>query len=256
MSEGVGVGVALGVVVAEGDVVGLVAEFELCPLAHTINPRRIIPTTTANITLFEAPGFCGCEAGAGATGAGATGVRIGVGATAIGVETISTRALREARMGASGITIASATFLVVALDLAPFDVVALDLAFFGAAFLVALFFTADFFTALFLTADFFTALFFAGAFLATFLTVVALDVGAFGAAFFATDFLTALFFAGAFLAVAFFTATVTPWVAVRTIGNAHVWEKVTPGLQALPLPVMQLLEGIGPCGLSNPSSLQ
>ena len=79
-----------------------------------------------------------------------------------------------------------------------------------------------------------------------FLAVVFLVVVALEAAFFGADFFAVAFLATDFLAVVFFTATVTPWVAERTLGNAHLWEKVTPGLQALRLPVVQLLEEIVP----------
>ncbi len=82
------------------------------------------------------------------------------------------------------------------------------------AFLVTLFFAADFFTTrfavLFFVTLFFTTLFFAELF--------------FAAAFFTTRFAVDFFttrFAGAFLATLlaelfFFTATMTPWIAVRT----------------------------------------
>jgi hypothetical protein len=60
--------------------------------------------------------------------------------------------------------------------------------------------------------------------------------------------LAAAFFATDFLAVTFFTATVAPWVVVRTSEHAHVWEKVTPGCPALPLPVEQWHEETDPCG--------
>ncbi len=93
----------------------------------------------------------------------------------------------------------------------PTDLFTLRLA---GAFLVTLFFAADFFTTrfavLFFVTLFFTTLFFAELF--------------FAAAFFTTRFAVDFFttrFAGAFLATLlaelfFFTATMTPWIAVRT----------------------------------------
>lgn len=192
----------------------------------------MIPTTTAKTTLPEAPGFFSW-AGAIPLVAGEAGVGTMTGMAGVGVETISTRALREAGIGASGITIVSVALLGATLLEAAF----LAAAFFGAldaTFFLVAFLTADFFTTDFFTADFFTALFFAAVF--------------FG---FAADFFAVAFFATDFLAVAFFTATVTPRVAVRTLGSAHVWEKVTPAPQALRLPAVQLLEEIAPCGLSS-----
>ena len=188
------------------------SEFVLCPFAQTITPKRMIPTATAKTTRPEAPGFF---PGAGTIPALAGGVAevVEVAKAGAGVETISTRPLRWAAIGASGITNASTLLFAAVLFTA---------------------FFAVFFTALFLTA--------------LFLTVAFLAVVALGAVFFRVNFFAAAFLATDFLAVAFFTATVTPWVAVRTLGNAHLWEKVTPGLQALRLPVVQSHEEIVPDG--------
>jgi len=94
VSEALGVGEALPVGVADavgvGD--GFASEFELFPFAQTINPRRIIPTTTANITRPEAPGFFS-DAGVNPALAEATGGVVAVTKAGAGVDTISTRAL-------------------------------------------------------------------------------------------------------------------------------------------------------------------
>lgn len=207
VSDALGVGEALGVVLVEAVGVGnaFSSELELFPFAQTIKPRRIIPTATAKMTRPDAPGFFSAVDTTAPEEEGTVGIITGAGA---GVETISTRALRGAGIGASGITIVSAPFFEAILFVAFFAMAflgALDVAFFGAAFFFVVFFTALFLTAVLLTTDFLDAL----------------DV-----AFFGADFLT-VFFAAAllatdFLAVAFFTATVTPQVAVRTIGNAHL----------------------------------
>lgn len=97
VSVALGVGEAESVGVADAVAVGvglaLTSLFELFPFAQTIRPSKMIPTTTANITRPEAPGFfCATGRISAPTGGGVVG---GVDATEMGagVLTISTRAL-------------------------------------------------------------------------------------------------------------------------------------------------------------------
>lgn len=97
---GVGEAVSVGVEVADAVAVGigdaLSSLFELFPFAHTIKPRIIIPTITANITRPEAPGFFSATGRISAMTGVVGGNVEGVDATEMGagVVTISTRALR------------------------------------------------------------------------------------------------------------------------------------------------------------------
>ena len=163
---------------------------------QTTKASSAIPTITAITTRLDAP-CCGLAAGAGVAGrTGATGA---------------------AARGADEVTGTAGTLTVAAEDL------------FAAAF----FFATRFLGAAFLATAFFATLFFATAFLATLFAgflaaaflIVLLAAGFLAAlfflatAFFAAGFLATAFLAGAFfvafLATFFFTATLTPWVAVR-----------------------------------------
>jgi hypothetical protein len=171
--------VAVGV--AEGRTTTLF--FESWALTHTIRPSRNIPTSTANITRPEGPCF---------RGGNDAGVKAGTGMfTAAGTEVTSTRETRDCEDTGTGGT----TNLSIGLTPA-----------------LASRLRADVFTGLFLATDFFASDFLVGIFLLTaFFAAVFL-----GAAFLDIDFLAAGLFATDFLGVAFLTATVTPWVAVRT----------------------------------------
>jgi hypothetical protein len=198
LASGVGVGVALAVSVTVGVAVAVGVDFgirpssvfRLCPLAQTINARRAIPTTTAKTTRPEGPGFF-ADNGAGA----GRGILTGAGA---GTVLTSIRGVREREETGTGGTINLSKGLASLLT--GFFRAAL---FFTVDFLVADFLTVTFLATLFLLADFFAVDFF------------------FAADFLEADFFAAVLFATDFLAVAFFTATVTPWVSVRTSRNAH-----------------------------------
>lgn len=195
------VGVADTSAVADGSLdaevvgIGAASSFFEDDCDQTTNARSAIPTITAITTRLDAP-CCGFATAAEATGrTGATGATARGAADVTGTAGTLTDAV-EVRLAAA--------FLTTRL--------------FGAAFLATAFF-ATAFLATFLTAAFLTG------FLATAFLIVFLAAGFFAAlfflatAFFATGFLAATFLAGAFfvafLATLFFTATFTPWVAVR-----------------------------------------
>jgi hypothetical protein len=122
--------------------------------------------------------------------------------TAAGTEVTSTRETRDCEDTGTGGT----TNLSIGLTPALASRLRADV------FFTVVFFVTDFFTGLFLATDFFASDFLVGIFLLTaFFAAVFL-----GAAFLDIDFLAAGLFATDFLGVAFLTATVTPWVAVRT----------------------------------------
>ena len=93
VGEAESVGVAEAVAVGVGD--GFALEFELFPFVQTIKPRRMIPTTTANITRPDAPGFFSGTGRISELTGGGGGVVDGVDAIEMGtgVVTIATRAL-------------------------------------------------------------------------------------------------------------------------------------------------------------------